>query len=298
MIKINQKLNCPSPINYSFKRNKKQNSVLSFGSETEISHYKIPSDRFARLKDYCLNTEENESIKRKMNPNLFFIRMQKYGKDYPWALNMSKIALELSQKIKEKKDFDEILNYTCSGVRAINHLEFYGLRNEICVTGMTLEKGRRGEEYLEKYRTKLNEEYGVISPETNEEYKEALTSLITFYKGGNVRIEYGYSASGKSINLKLCKKAYEKLISNDNPTEKDILDTCATIQWLISQGCPFWKGNDSIANLLTKAIMHCYGMELSQIKKGHSLDFEAFYRDLDDYIEKYPTFFEKYPKKR
>ena len=103
MIKIEPRLNYPSPINNSFKENKKQNSVLSFGSKTEISHWEIPSDRFARLKDYCLNTDENKSIKREMNPNLFFIRMQKYGKDYPWALNMSKIALELSQKIKEKK---------------------------------------------------------------------------------------------------------------------------------------------------------------------------------------------------
>ncbi len=25
------------------------------------------------------------------------------------------------------------------------------------------------------------------------------------------------------------------------------------------------------------------------------MDFEAFYRDLDDYIEAYPTFFEKRP---
>ena len=298
MIKIEPKLNCSSAIRYSFKENKKQSNVLSFENKIKASHYKIPSDKFDTLKAYYLNADENESIKREINPDLFFIRMQKYGKNYPWALNMSKIALELSQKIKEKKDFDEILNYTCSGVRAINHLELYGLRNEICITGITLEKGCRGEEYLEKYKTKLNKEYGVISPKANEEYKEALTSLITFYKGGNIRIEYGHSASGKSINLKLCKKAYEKLISNDNPAEKDILDTCATIQWLISQGCPFWKGNDSIANLLTKAIMHSYGMELSQIKEGHSLDFEAFYRDLDDYIEKYPTFFEKYPKKR
>ena len=176
-------------------------------------------------------------------------------------------------------------------------MEDYGLEKENRITGTTLEGGGRGEEYLKKYRTKLNEEYGVISPKANEEYKEALTSLITFYKDGNVRIEYGYSTTGKSINLELCKKAYEKLIMNDNPTEKDILNTCATIQWLISQGCPFLKGNDSIANLLTKAIMHCYGIELSQIKEGHSLDYEAFYRDLDDYIEKYPTFFDKYPKK-
>ena len=35
---------------------------------------------------------------------------------------------------------------------------------------------------------------------------------------------------------------------------------------------------------------------MSPIKEGKSFDFEAFYRDLDDYIRIYPTLFEQEPK--
>ena len=43
--------------------------------------------------------------------------------------------------------------------------------------------------------------------------------------------------------------------------------------------------------------MNCYNLRISPLKEGVSLDFEAFYSNLDDYIKNYPNFFEKYPKK-
>ena len=43
--------------------------------------------------------------------------------------------------------------------------------------------------------------------------------------------------------------------------------------------------------------MHANNIYISPLKEGVSLDFEAFDTDLDDYIERYPDFFEVRPYK-
>lgn len=60
---------------------------------------------------------------------------------------------------------------------------------------------------------------------------------------------------------------------------------------------PLYKRVRSIANILTKSIMHANGIYISPLKDGISLDFEAFDTDLDDYIKKYPDFFKVKPYK-
>ena len=111
----------------------------------------------------------------------------------------------------------------------------------------------------------------------------------TDYKG---RI-YMYDSERDSFMIALKALGYSMNTSN----EDEINEACAKIQWLIAQSNPYLRGDDSIASTLTKAIYHSYDMKITPVKQGIGLDFEAFYSNLNDYIKKYPNFFEKTPVK-
>ena len=102
----------------------------------------------------------------------------------------------------------------------------------------------------------------------------------------------------KISNLSLAEKEYEKLKSINNPNEHQILKSTAIIHWLISQESPFERGNDSFAGIIAKSILHSYNMYISPLKEEKSIDFEAFYTDLNEFIKIYPELFEIKPYKK
>lgn len=252
--------------------------------------------------------------KPKLDDNTFQIRMQGYmprnekGKETSalWGKNMVELTYKISDMISANKDFDEILRYVEDGIHEINGRD-YGKRDLDSRYYPLMEDEGRGVEYWEKYCNFDEYEENVESywklahnpkmktlhrPKPNEEYKDANVCKI-LYRDWQKKIYYGRNKEKPYYNLELAKREYEKLKSIEKPQLKDINRSCATIQWLIAQESPYAHGNDSIANVLTKAIYHSYGIKTGQIKTGHSLDFEAFYRDLDDYIEVYPYMFEE-----
>ncbi len=325
MIKISQNINS----HYKSINNRK-----SVSYQSAIKQYAQSQDVFIKntscsLKSYTKNIPFSQNIflnftgrekeESKITPECFFIRMEGYRKNYNRAEKMVQLAIEVSKKIKNKEHFFSILDYyICEEIPKINEDFRYGEKRQgRGFAGALIKKNdtvwRGSIEYFDKYEQKLKAEDDKKNtkfiPKSSKKYPNANVGYISFYNDeysrktdeDKILIHYGWIDDNDKVaeksNLELCQKAYIELLSKENPTEKEILETCATIQWLISQECPFMRGNDSIANLLTKSIMHCYNLRISPIKEGASLDFEAFCSDLDDYIKQYPNFFEKYPKK-
>jgi len=235
--------------------------------------------------------------------NNFFIRMRAYGRNEFWARKMSQLSCVVSMMINKNEDFDKIMEVIQNGVLNINKAPnssycLYGIRRTTNFHIFSFGENLRGAEYYEKYLKKAGKHQFSVS--ANDEYKKANIASVfinkSFKDDGTYQITVRNPQSS-GVNLELAKHAYEKLKNIKNPTIKDINDTCATIQWLIAHEGPYSKGNDSVANILTKSIYHAYDIKISPIKEATSLDFEAFYRDLDDYIQKYPDFFEYKPEK-
>ena len=226
----------------------------------------------------------------------FFIRMQEYEEDKNWAQKMVNLTYSVSSKIKKGENFDDILFSIETGVQNINMKETFGVPRYKQGRFIIAPLGR-GVEYYNEYRNKLRDAkpFERKQPKPNDEYSSANVCQVFINDFSNVYISYGWDSENKTHNMDLVKKEYEKLRSVKNPTDEEINRSVATIHWLIAQESPFERGNDSIANLLTKAIYHAYGMEITPIKVGKSFDFEAFFTDLDEYIEKYPTLFEVSP---
>lgn len=234
---------------------------------------------------------------------LFFIDMLHYPKNTQWAQDMLQFRDRLAVLIKNKVDFNSILSVSQVGLKKMNAdhpgVHAFGEIRQNAGGRFLLCDGKRGEEYLpdyfEKYKS-LNTRLGTFRPKSNSEYKDASVCHI-IPDNRRMVIAYGYMPNRNSNNLEFVKREYDKLKALKNPTTTQVNRSAATIQWLIAQANPFMKGNDSFANLFTKAIYKAYDIHLAPLKKGISLDFEAFYSDLEDYIRKYPTFFEKRPWK-
>lgn len=243
----------------------------------------------------------------KESRNIFFVDMFPSRRYESWGEKMLEYRDKISKDIRNKKDFNYVIESCKNGVK-----DSYAKCKEkdgskFCQDVYEKDEqnpfhlyiGGRGEEYYNAYRAKCEEcDFKDWSSKPNDEYKEA--SVSTFVSDprekSTITIKEGWSENSK--NLSLAQKEYDKLLKKENPTLKEINRSVAIIQWLIAQESPWWRGSDSIANLLTKSIYEAYDVEISPVKSGYGLDFEAWYRDLDDYIEIYPTLFEKEPYKR
>jgi len=281
--------------NYS-KTNQKSKKEFSFNQTKPVS--------FGDLGIYRADIERKQILPK----DTYFIRLFGYDRNMEWAEKMNRATYKLSDMISEKKDFCKILNGAETIVGNINnkngeYIENFGVIN-IDKKIFSIKRQGRGREYHQRYIDRLKDYIGLNEkylPKSNEEYKDAQVCSIEMKDDDYifpyaVVVEFPHKYGSKG-NLGLVEKEYNKLLSIENPTTNQILKTAATIQWLIAQDSPYKRGSDSIANLITKSLMHSYGIEISPVKEGVSLDFEAFYTDLDEYIEKYPTFFEKIPEK-
>lgn len=248
-----------------------------------------------------INTYRPEG-KPEIAKNSFFIPMETYRKKRLWAKSITALTYQISDMITNDEDFLDILVTIESSVRKIKKNNHWGLRRTAGYNGdyFDLRDFGRGSEYWETYLGlfDLDSKHPKreFKPYSNEEYKDANTCTITHedFPMHHIRVYYGYN--GEKSNLKLVRKEYEKLKSIENPSLEQINKSVATMHWLIAQETPYDRGSDSIANVLTKAVYNAYGVKISQAKDEHGFDFEAFYRDLDDYIKIYPEIFKTPPE--
>ena len=262
---------------------------------------KVNNIKFCSLKTYSKplafkgNIEEDKTQFQILPDELYFIRMDDYRKDYGWAKNMNRVTYELSNMVRNNQDFDEIWEKARDFISIARNDNLHGTIREYLKQFTIGEYGSRGFEYRQKYLDKIGENKK-FSPKSNEEYKDA--NVCEIRGNGPIHVIYGGRNYSDYLKLKnLVKKEYKKLKLNPNPTDKEINRSLATIHWLIAQASPLSRGSDSFANLIVKSIYCAYDMKLTPAKIGISFDFEAFYSDLDEFIEKYPNLFEVPPSR-
>lgn len=269
---------------------------LQFSKASE-KNPRMPQDKFEKNNEI--------SFQGKLYPEIFFINMKTYGKNYAWAEKIIELTENTAQLIKMNWDFDHILNFLAQEMKKINKKgpngKYYGKKRDEPY-GIIFGKEARGCEYIDKYIEKINTEgkRNRFTPCANKrEWGQISNCTITNRDDGPhfiIDIDYG-TITKENYNLVKAKEEFKKLQSNKGASLNEINRTCAVIQWLIMQQCPWWKGNDSIANVLTKSIYHSRDIAITPLKDGTGLDFEAFYRNLDDYIINYPNFFKEPPSK-
>jgi len=255
----------------------------------------VNSNKALRNADF----EDFLENKAQISPESYFIRMKHYKQDMPWAQDMVNLTYFISDLIEKGVDIKNIIKNTAFGIYYINDKHEYGVLKSYAIWGVhskgySIENNKRGEEYLEKYKTKIKKNY---NPKPTEEY-DIITNTISIYpnkKGDSFLILYPDCDMYDYSNLDIVKQIYNELKNNENPSKKEIVSAMAKIQWLIAQETPYIRGSDSVATILTRSIAHAYHIPVSPLKEGISLDFEAWFQDMDKYIKNYPKYFEKNP---
>ena len=234
--------------------------------------------------------------KKEIPLETFFVNLKHYKKDKLWALDMQNLTYFVSDLMINGASFDDILAASILGVNHINGGEFGYKRAQLgwisFPVNYTVCPNSRGEEYLRKYDCKMEKSF---SPRPTDEFLKRANCVRIERSCGDFLVFYPELFFDDFPNLDLVKEIYNDLKSKENPTRKEIVDAMAKIQWLIAQETPFQRGSDSIATLLTRSIAHSYNIPTSPLKEGISLDFEAWGDDMEEYIEKYPNFFEINP---
>ena len=236
--------------------------------------------------------------------DVFFIRMANYKSNIKWAADMRIAAENISDMMRKNIDINQIISRAEESIKNIylkmsKRAVSYGERKTSRINCFDLLKGKlsRGSEYFERYKNTFGVDKAgeVFVPVSNAKYQDAITCKLILNKNSVTIMTGANNPNNLNTNLDLVVKAYNDLKSRVNPSKQDIMETAATIQWLIAQETPYKRGSDSVANLLTRSLMHSYGIKLSPLKQGVSCDFEAFNRNLNDYIKVYPALFEKNP---
>ena len=76
----------------------------------------------------------------------------------------------------------------------------------------------------------------------------------------------------------------------------DFNSLIAEIRWILAHSTPWERGSDAISNTFIRSIYKAAGVKAYPLKKGVSLDLEAYCTDLEEYKSKFPQYFAKPPK--
>lgn len=251
--------------------------------------------------------KKNHDQKLKFKPADFYVRIRGYGKNKAWANEIIKTADCAADLIQRETSGENVLKIIVNGVKKAN-LEVLEISKKF-YTGL-LRTTRNGwitfqSEITTKYqgnRYKIYEKRldNIKNTPIKAPQKGLGISKPIIYNGTK-KIIHGDS---KCVNLSLdyVLNLYQNLFPkylNKALTQNDLEDinsTIAEIRWVLAHATPWMRGSDAISNVFTRAIYKALGIKTTPLKKGISLDLEAYCTPLEDYKLNFINYFEKPPK--
>lgn len=249
------------------------------------------------------------SPKLRFSQKDFYVKIRGYGNNYLWAEKTLETANTAVKMIRKNTSAENVLKFISTGISKANKfcLELFkrshsgilripreGWKSEeICYDDLWTGYGEktRYREYRERFNKiafkKLQNPYNNIGLTRPRYDREVLR---------HGKAEYVNNAL--DCVFELSKKIFPKYIHNEvKPKDmKEINKTIAEIRWVLAHSTPWTRGSDAISNVFMRAIYKAIGIKTYPLKKGISLDLEAYCMELSDYKEKFATYFEKPPE--
>ena len=243
----------------------------------------------------------------------FFVNIEGYGKDMDWARKTKSLADKTVEKIKKTDNADEVLPYIALGIRDANQSSLNAKKKEhsglirTCRSGYGTPGNWQGRKVgtavkgvYDEYRCQLlftalyplENPYSDISL-TKVKADEYLSNLMMVH-GEDDCINNALDRVGKKYK-NLHKKFISKPENVTNETLPEINSDIAEIRWILAHSMPWERGSDAISNVFTRALYKSMGIKTSPLKRGRSLDLEAFCTPLEEYKDKFQTNFEQIP---
>lgn len=245
----------------------------------------------------------------------FFVNINGYGKNKDWANSIKKTANNAVKEIEKGNLADKILSNIAKGVKIANGF-CKDLRKRQHTGILRTERKGYGNtgvwEHIDLV-TPIAKPYSVYEKKlriaADNPFKSPFYDMQVAeiekgnWMGYDIRIAHPDSkfinnaldrVGGKYLNLK--KDYITKL---ENITEENlpkINSDIAEIRWILAHSMPWERGSDSISNVFTRALYKSMGIKSYPLKKDISLDLEAFCTPLNEYKQKFASYFEKEPE--
>lgn len=242
----------------------------------------------------------------------FFVRIKGYGTNRRWAEKTRETADTAVTMVWGNTAGEYILKYITGGIQRAN--VWVNDMAKVMHTGI-LRSPRKGWQSgsdwdgyelwtnysdISRYKPYQKRLDNVVENPLTNPFKEIrLTKPVIDKKG-----HYLKHAGAKYVNsaLKLIIGKYNSFTDKYNAKNiqtsqlTDVNNDIAEVRWIIAHATPWERGSDAISNVLMRVMYKSLGIKSYPLKKGVSLDMEAYCTELDDYKKRFPEFFEKTPE--
>ena len=256
----------------------------------------------------CYNSQPNfkanlSSPKLRFKHDDFFIKIKGYGKNKTWATRIKSVADTAVRMFRNNTSAENVLKYVVAGVASANYFTFdLGKRFNTGVLRTQRPNWRESDydrdiytayesgrysgyrerlDYVQKNPLeKLSPNLAMSRPNKYQDIVHGEPELINF------SLEYVFD---------LFQNKYSKFLKKDVKREdlNDIIAVVAEIRWVLAHATPWLRGSDAISNVFMRALFKATGVKASPPAKNISFDLEAYCLNLDEYKQKFNTYFEK-----
>lgn len=252
------------------------------------------------------------SPKLKFRQEDFFVKIRGYGKNRVWAKKIKETADVSTKMILKNVSAENILKLIAIGVikansilrdiSKIKHSGILRIKREGWKTGSDWDGFDLCTNYsdIKRYKIYQNKLDKIINKPLKNPYQEIELTVPKIDAEEHYLQHADSKYVNKAINL-ICKKYNEfktKFNSKNVNTSQmeEINNSIAEIRWILAHSTPWERGSDAISNVFIRAMYKSLGIKSYPLKKDISLDLEAYCTELNEYKQKFPTYFEKPPE--
>ena len=256
-----------------------------------------------------------QSKKLQFKEDDFYVRIKGYGHHSGWAKKIKETADNAVKFIREKCDFESTLQTITQGVTEANQLPLdIDKRVHTGILRVARDGWRHGSDWgsdglITRYSTEKKNRYKdytgrfdyIVKHPLKNPYSDIVLTRPQHNKDRGKLLDH---ASEKYINNafkhvnSIYDELYGKYILNEPNRENldDINSLIAEMRWILAHSTPWERGSDAISNTFIRAVYKAMGIKAYPLKRGISLDLEAYCTNLDEYKNKFADYFTKRPE--
>jgi len=238
----------------------------------------------------------------------FYVRIRGYGKNSNWAEHVKSISDDAVNLCRKDVSPENVLRFIVAGIRKANQ-NCLELSKKI-FTGI-LRTERKDWSYADgadlmtpysKNRYHIYEErFDKVAKKPLESMQNIAFSVPKILDKNKKFIQHSASFTiNNALDevFKLSNNIYPKYVHTAVKPENlpEVNSNIAEIRYILAHATPWLRGSDAISNAFMRVLYKSIGIKSYPLKKGISLDLEAFCTTKDDYKKKFLSFFEKEPK--
>lgn len=244
----------------------------------------------------------------------FYIRIKGYGKNNHWVEKIMETADIAVKFMRENWDFEFVLRYITSGVTKANQFTMdLEKRNHTGILRTERKNWRSGSDWGsctiitgydgKKSRYKIyNDRFNqIVKKPLKNPYKQFGLTRPVHDKDEGKFLEHpdekyvNHALDMVSDLYKVLKERYieKEAVKGDLDSINSII---AEIRWIMAHATPWERGSDAISNTFMRALYKAIGIKSYPLKRGVSLDLEAYCTNLNEYKQNFESYFYKKPE--